>query len=73
MATIKYGKITSYERNRGRGEVALDDGGRVSFSAGTFDSGWPVRPPRANDEVSVRLSEGSDNPLYVRLRKPQPG
>lgn len=69
MTTIKYGTITIYEHNRGRGEVSLDDGQQIVFTAGTFDSGWPVRPPRPNDAVRVGLDDDSTTPLYVRLKK----
>jgi hypothetical protein len=69
MADIKTGKIVSYSRTRGRGEVQTDEE-LISFGTGTFDSGWPVRPPKVGDVVDVRLSK-KQFPLYVRLRTPQ--
>lgn len=68
MTDIKTGKIVSYSRNRGRGEVQTDQT-VISFGLGSFDSGWPVRPPKVGDEVDVRLSDTNKQvPLYVRLR-----
>lgn len=64
------GTVISYERARGGGQVRLEDDRLISFSNGAFESGWPVRPPRAGDPVVVRLSESSNIPLYVRLQKP---
>lgn len=70
MADIKTGKIVSYNRIRSRGEVETGED-RISFGTGSFDSGWPVRPPKVGDEVDVRLSDTKKQvPLYVRLRTP---
>jgi hypothetical protein len=68
MAEIKTGKIISFSRSQGRGMVRMG-GELISFGLGSFDSGWPVRPPKVGDEVDVRLSDTNKQvPLYVRLR-----
>ncbi len=66
MSTIKNGSISFYSQNQGRGEILLEDGKQIVFTAGTFDSGWPVRPPRQNDIVRVGLDDFNAL-LYVRL------
>ena len=62
------GKISSFTRTRGFGELVLDGGRVVSFDVTAWRADLAHRPPTEGEAVSVRLSDASGEERVVMVR-----